>query len=78
MDDDGPADAARGLHDQIHLVLRERRRRFAVRPGAVVAVHLDPIGAMARLVAHDLDERLPIGFLSACGIDHSGENPFGA
>jgi hypothetical protein len=67
-----------GLDDQVHLVLGEGRHGFAIRPGAIVAVHLDPVGAVARLIANDAHERLPVRFLGALRNRPVGRKPFGA
>ena len=54
---DRPSAAARGLDDRLQLLDREGRRRLAARAPAIVRVDLDPVGAVADLIADDADER---------------------
>ena len=44
---------------------REGRRGLAARAPAVVGVDLDPVRAVADLIADDADERVAVGFLRA-------------
>ena len=52
VDRDGDAGALRRLHRELHFVERKGGTRAGAGAPAIVAVELDPIGAVADLVAH--------------------------
>src|SRR5664279_231218 len=54
-----------GLHHEIDFLLRERRTRLATGPPAIVAVDLDPVGALSDLAAHRMDD--PINTIRLLG-----------
>ena len=68
VDRDRDAGALRGLHRELHFLEREGGMRAGPGAPAVVAVELDPIGAVADLVADHADERVDaVGLLGALG-----------
>src|SRR5262249_16248345 len=60
---DGATAAVGGRHQRVHLLLAEGGHGLAVRAPAVVAIQLDPVGAVADLVAHHARALLDAGGL---------------
>ena len=78
---DGHRDAcvAGGLDRQFHLLEREGGMRTGERAPAVVAVELDPVGAVADLVAHHADQAIDaVGLFAALRHAPLGREALGA
>src|SRR5262245_66302149 len=60
-----PTATTRRVYDHFDFLLGECRRGFSARSPSVIRIDLDPVGAMADLIANDADDIVAVCFFGA-------------